>query len=139
MKKIIIFAIILFAGYKYYTSEHGQSNIHGVYITEGVSLTARARGKVRKYYNASNNLPEANNDVGAGRPESYTGESLIRMEISTGGVVTIKFDIKSGVEGGEIIYTPIIQNGYFGNWKCETHDYPNIASILPGCIYEKHK
>ena len=137
MKKFILLIIVAFIAYKYITGEKGTQAIQGAYIIEGINITSKARGKVRNYYNMSETLPESASDIGAGRPDSYIGESLIRMEISDGGVMTLTFDKKSGIEGGKITYTPSIKNAHF-SWICTTYDYKNISLILPECSYKEY-
>ncbi len=137
--KFVLFGLVIFAVYKYATGEKGTELKYEILIDEGVTLTNRARLKVRNYYKMSKSLPESASDVGAGRAESYTGESLIRMDIKDGGIVVLTYDAKSGVEGGEITYSPNIQDEYFVGWNCETYDYPEISKILPNCKYKEYK
>ncbi len=137
MKGFLILAIVVVIGLIIMQNrpEIGDTNIlKGALLKEGVELTNRERLKIRNYYISSNSLPESNSDIAGGVPEDYHGEALISMKISRGGVMTLTFNKKSGVEGGKIIYKPKIENGKF-KWSCITYDYPFIADYVDDCVY----
>lgn len=97
----------------------------------------RAAGPVETaaatYYASHGTWPANNAEAGLPAPETYRGESLLRLELM-GPIINLTFDAKSGMEGGRITLngepTPKMAMGI--NWGCISN-IADIAAIIPNC------
>lgn len=67
--------------------------------------------------------------------EELAGTAIRRLSYGQGGAIRLELDARSGVDGGVIVYLPLMENGQVARWTCVTPDYPDIASFLPACRY----
>jgi hypothetical protein len=97
----------------------------------------RAQTAMAEYYANHHAWPAKNEDLGLPPPDSYTGESLRRMEIM-GPAINLTFDAKSGVDGARITLNalPTRDMAMGINWDCISN-IADIAMILPTCKYTK--
>ena len=94
-----------------------------------------AKTAVAEFYANRQTWPDSNQGTGLPEPESYRGESLRRLEVA-GNTVTLTFDQRSGVDGGQIVMTGDASNPAMSvGWKCTSPNLPNVAAALPGCTY----
>lgn len=103
--------------------------------TRGMSVTNTA---IQEYYSNTGKWPASNEVCGLPEPEAFHGKSLTRLDVS-GLTVTLTFDAKSGVDGGQVIYTgqttPQLVMGI--QWKCVSPTFPDIAAAIPDCTYAR--
>jgi len=85
------------------------------------------------YYANHGTWPANNEDAGLPPPDTYRGESLVRLELM-GPIINLTFDAKSGIEGGRITLngepTPKMAMGI--HWGCISN-IADIAAIIPNC------
>lgn len=107
-----------------------------VYLAQGLQAASSAKVAIAEYYYSTGKPPASNHDAGLVEPEEYKGDSLRRMTISTGGIITLVYDEKSSVDNGKIQLVPDIRNAQAQlNWRCVSPDFTNIATVLPPCQY----
>lgn len=86
---------------------------------------------------------EVDNALGLGDPqlrasptaEQLQGTAIRQLSYEQGGAIRLELDARSGIDGGVIVYLPLMENGRVARWTCITPDYPDIASFLPACRY----
>jgi hypothetical protein len=69
--------------------------------------------------------------------EELAGTAIRNLSYQQGGAIRIELDARSGVDGGVLVYLPLVRNGRVYEWTCVTHDYPDIGSFLPACRFMK--
>ena len=105
------------------------------YRTEGLQVVGTAKVAVAEYFANYGKFPSSNNQVGLGAPDQFSGQSLRRMGISEGGVITLTYDAKSGVDGGIIRLIPDNANPSILKWRCISPNFSDIALTIPQCSY----
>ena len=106
------------------------------YISEGFSASAVVKAQVAEYYSVTGKLPSSNAEAGIRIPESYAGVSLKSVRISGGGVITLTYDEKTGVNNGTIQLVPYVGNSALGlRWQCNTSSYKGIERMASQCNY----
>jgi hypothetical protein len=97
-----------------------------------------AKTALAEFYANRGSWPTKNEDAGLPTPEAYRGESLRKLEVD-GPTITLTFDARSGVDGGQIILTgEATPNFAMGiNWRCVSPNISDIAAIVPACKYSK--
>ena len=97
-----------------------------------------AKTSVAEFYANRGAWPTKNDDAGLPTPESYRGESLRKLEVN-GNTITLTFDARSGVDGGQVILTgEATPNFAMGiNWTCVSPNITDIATVFPTCKYAK--
>ena len=95
-----------------------------------------AKVAITDFYQSENRWPGSNQDIGMQAPEKFAGRTLRSMEVSEGGVITLTYDDKTGVDKGTIRLIPDGSNAGYGiKWRCVTPSYENIATMMPTCEY----
>jgi len=93
---------------------------------------------IQEYYSNRGEWAPSNEAAGLPPPEAFRGKSLTRLEVS-GLMLKMTFDAKSGVDGGQVIYTgegtPQLVMGI--QWKCVSPSFPDIALAIPDCTYAR--
>jgi len=97
-----------------------------------------AKTAVAEFYASRGSWPTKNEDAGLPTSETYRGESLRKLEVN-GPTITLTFDARSGVDGGQVILTgEATPNFAMGiNWTCISPNISDIAAIFPACKYRK--
>lgn len=110
-------------------------------IRDDVMRTAAMRGSIVEYYYSTLKMPASNEEARVPPPDRYRGRSLRSASVSSGGIIDLVFDGKSGIEGGRIRFVPDVShaNSMGIDWHCETHDYALIKRALPDCTYLPHE
>ncbi|MGA9334257.1 MAG: pilin [Rudaea sp.] len=106
------------------------------YRAEGLQAVGAAKVAVAEYYENYGKFPTSNSQVGLAPPDQFKGQSLRRMAISEGGVISLIYDAKSGVDGGTIRLIP--DNTHPGTplkWRCISPNFSDIAVTIPQCSY----
>ncbi|MFK7824624.1 MAG: pilin [Oligoflexales bacterium] len=139
-KKIFITVFVaviaaLFTYEKFYKIRYKQA----AYISEGIVQATRIKNHVMEYYMTTGKLPSTNNDLGIAPPEQFKSESLVSLEVSKGGIITLTFDRKSGVKNGIIQFSPKVRETMNPQWACTTPSYQKISSYYPQCKYIENK
>lgn len=106
------------------------------YRAEGLQVAASAKVAVVESYFNTGKLPSSNAEVGMSAPDEFQTQSLRSMRIGDGGVITLTYDAKSGVDGGIIQLVPDLDNTYNIQWKCTSPDFRDIAETIPQCSYQ---
>lgn len=103
-------------------------------LVDGLQVAQALRVAVAESYQTNLQWPTSNADVGMPAPAQLTGQSLQSASIGGKGVVTLKYDAKTGVAGGTIELIP--QAAATGvTWRCATSSYPEIAALVPQCRF----
>ena len=105
-------------------------------LAQGLTAASTAKVAITEYYYSNGEPPASNHDVGLAEAEQYKGDSLRNMTISRGGVITLTYDEKTGVDNGKIQLIPDINSAQAQlNWRCVSPSFANIAIMLPNCRY----
>lgn len=93
---------------------------------------------LHEYYANTASWPASNALAGLPAPDAFRGKSLERLDVS-GSTLKLTFDAKSGVDGGQVIFTgeatPQLVMGI--KWTCESPSFPDIAAAIPDCSYRR--
>lgn len=95
------------------------------------------KASVSETYMVNGRMPGNNTEANLPAANSYRGQSLQSAEVLADGVIQLRFDALSGVDGGVVRLVPTLgEIESMGiQWQCETHDYPQISRLLTGCAY----
>jgi len=94
-----------------------------------------AKVAVAEYFFNRAEWPTSNEQAGLPAPDAYKGDSLRKLEV-TGNTLTLTFDEKSGVDGGQIVMVADGSNPAMGvSWKCTSRNLGFIATVVPACTY----
>lgn len=106
-------------------------------IRNDVAAAAMARLAIAEYYMSNGRMPASNAEAGLPAPETYRGHALRSMTVAGDGSMVLEFDAASGVDGGRIEWQPDLAGieSMGMQWRCSTHDFPQIARALPDCAY----
>ncbi len=116
--------------------EAKQRFIGAANIAEGIQASSFAKPAIVDFYMSEGRWPSSNADIGMQAPDKFSGHSLRSMAVSAGGVITLTYDEKSGVDRGVVQLIPDASNPQLGiKWRCVTPTYANIATIMPNCEY----
>lgn len=108
------------------------------YLAEGLTAGANAKTAIVEYYQSNGEWPDSNEDLGLPAPGEFTGRALRSMAISDGGIITLTYNEKTGVNGGKIQLIPDASQLETGvKWRCESSSYSNITVSIPQCIYRR--
>ena len=142
MNKTLFFvaAVVLSVGsYFWYKSNRSDTAMYvaAAYISEGVSASARLKIAVEQYHAETGELPASNKQIGAPEPKELASVVVKGIEVTTGGVIVIRYDKRPGMDGGIVKLVPEVINpsGFF-RWRCVTPSYKDIQSMLEACRYD---
>ncbi len=111
--------------------------INAAHIIEGVQASSYAKTAVAEYFADRGVWPSSNKDIELQAADKFTGLALQSMEVSKYGVITLSYNDKTGVPNGSIKFIPNVENaGNEVKWKCETHSYSSISTIIPNCQFK---
>ncbi|MDN5925199.1 MAG: pilin [Xanthomonadales bacterium] len=116
-------------------AEQQQRYQMGAYLLEGFRAVTAAKLAATEYFYTHGKFPASNAQVGIVAPDQFTGRSLRSMALSEGGVITLTFDAKSGVDNGIIKFVPRSANSPQVKWLCTSPDFKEIALSFPQCSY----
>ena len=106
-------------------------------IRADVVAMASARVAVAESFMTTGKMPTSNADAGLPAAETFRGRSLRAAQVVNDGHIRLLFDGESGHDGGVIELVPDV--GHLDSmgvqWRCETHDYPQIIRAVPSCDY----
>jgi hypothetical protein len=106
-------------------------------LSEGLLVASMAKVAIAEFYQSTGAWPSSNHDVGLNDPAQFRGRSLKRMHVSEGGVITLTYDEKTGVNDGTIRLVPDAGNPQMGvRWRCVSPSFREIAISIPPCEYQ---
>jgi type IV pilus assembly protein PilA len=86
-------------------------------VSEGLSLATSAKNAVSEYYISKSAFPSNNTSAGLPAATDIKGESVQKVEVSSGGLITITFTDK--VENNNtLLLSPFTTAGSI-QWKCK--------------------
>ena len=133
---VVAAVVVTLAAYERVNKYRYQDYQSHASLIEGIQMSHTVRNQVDYYYNLVGLLPSSNHDLDLPAPEKFSGDSLISLEVSEGGVITATFNEKSGVENGVIVFTPDVENMHMGiKWRCSTPSYKKINVYSLHCEY----
>lgn len=107
-------------------------------IRDDVTAMASAKVAVAESFMTMGKMPASNAEAGLPAAASYRGRSLRSAQVVADGAIQLTFDSESGHDGGVIDLIPEVghMDSMGVQWRCETHDYPQIIRALPSCDYK---
>lgn len=112
------------------TDAHYSEYSSASYLIEGLSASSQAKHLITIHYHMNEKFPSSNQDIGIPSPEEFVGQSLIKLEVSNGGIITLTYNEKSGVNNGIIQLKPKISKAMGIQWGCSTPSYEKIAQFI---------
>jgi hypothetical protein len=96
-------------------------------ILQGIALASPVKTHLSVLHAETGKLPE---------PETFARGAVSGLSVSEGGVITIRYNRDSGVNGGLVVLRPASGNEFIGiDWTCVSPSFSNIADWLPSCRY----
>jgi type IV pilus assembly protein PilA len=86
------------------------------HVSEGLSLAAAAKTAVSDFWATNGRLPANNTSAGLPSATSITGNAVKKVEVGTGGLITIMYNTKVA-SGATLLLSPVSANGAI-QWKC---------------------
>ncbi len=87
--------------------------------SEGMTMFSASKSSIAEYALSQARFPDNNAEAGLDAPTSYRGSHVESMTVSAGGVVTVKFDDPS-LLNGTLVFTPTLVGGGSIRWTCTT-------------------
>ena len=86
-------------------------------VSEGISLMGEFKTRVTETYYANGDFPVSNADAGMGNPTDYATDKVTLISISTGGTITVEFDINTLGTDNRLDFQPSVTS--LGvEWRC---------------------
>lgn len=95
---------------------------------------------VVEYFMSQDRWPSSNADIGVPAPEQYQGDKLRSARVLPDGVIELKFvHDDSQTQGVVRLVADATNSASMGvRWRCESPNFPDIASVMTGCKYTGH-
>ncbi len=114
---------------------------HTSSIANAMSQAAAVQQLVNAYHQRTNSFPSSNAEAGVKPGGTLASADIKSIDIQNNGVVIAILTGNSGVDGGQIVFTPTVsQNTDEGvvDWKCTSPNFSTIADVTGGtCEYSK--
>lgn len=106
------------------------------YVSQGLQLLSIAKTHLSQHWDETGEIAESNAAAGLEAPEHYAGDAVRSLTVGKGGVITVVFNEKSGVDGGILRFTPDAGKPDLGlQFHCTTPTYRDLERWLPQCAY----
>ena len=133
----VIAVAVTLAAYEWYKRIEVKKHIAAAYISEGLTLASGVKNHVAGYYQDKGKLPSSNADVGLPPAGQFVGASVAGLEITERGVITIRYNDKSGVKEGILKLIPDVSKPHMGiSWLCTTPSFKGIETWAPQCKFQ---
>ena len=86
-------------------------------VSEGVSLMGEFKTRVTETYYTVNAFPANNAEAGMDQPVNYATEKIALISISTGGVITVEYDLNSLGTDNRLEFQPSVTDVGV-DWRC---------------------
>ncbi|WP_165391299.1 pilin [Fluviicoccus keumensis] len=105
-------------------------------IAEGMALLAPVKVQLVEYYQSQGRFPASNAALGLPPANQYVRRAVIGLEVRPKGVLLVRFNGQSGVEGGEVRLQADVSKPHMGlGWECTTPSFRDIAEWAGSCRY----
>lgn len=99
----------------------------------GLNSISSLKVVIEEIYAANGAFPNSNQEAGLPPPEDYRSEILASVNISTGGIITVRYASFPGTADAWLRYTPTRTNDISPTiWKCETN-IPDVPETVSTC------
>ncbi len=113
--------------YEWYNKGRNEKYIAAAHVANGLVASTAVKIQVSEFYAENGKFPSSNGELHLPDSTAFADQSLISLSVSTGGIITFAFDIKSGVENGTIQLVPDASNQTVGiKWQCNTPSYRDV-------------
>ncbi len=131
---MVILIVLIIGLYEFFSLILGNDALHKTAIAQAYTLAVRLAHRNEEEQRLAQVLGSSVHNILPSR-EELEGTAIRRLSYEQGGAIRIELDARSGVDGGVLVYLPLVRNGEIAEWTCITHDYPTIESFLPACRY----
>ncbi len=114
--------------------KNSQKMINMTYIAQGFSAISAFKVYITEFYMMHGRYPQSNADLKMSPPYEFATDVIRTVSVSEGGVITITYNEKSGIDNGKISFVPLEKNHQI-QWKCSTRDYKSITQFMSQCHY----
>ena len=102
------------------------------HIVDGLVSANNLKLYVTEYMYENGVWPENNAALNLAPPLELARKALKKIEILNGKII-LTYNEKSGVDGGVITLTPVVD--FELRWDCQSSTYKEIETYYPGCRY----
>lgn len=86
-------------------------------VSEGISLMGEFKTRVTDTYYSVGDFPATNAEAGMGEPADYATNKITQISISTGGIVTVEYNLNSLGTDNRLSFQPsLVDLGV--DWTC---------------------
>ena len=106
-------------------------------MRQDLRAAAGIKTAVAEFYVSMGKMPKDNAEAGLPAPDEYRGQTLRSATVNPDGSIDFEFDETSGKDGGHIrLVADLAHANAMGvQWRCESADYPDVASAIPNCAH----
>lgn len=105
-------------------------------IAEGMALLGMVKVQLAEYYQSEGRFPASNAALGLPPANQYVRHAVVGVEVRPMGVLLVRFNGQSGVDGGEVRFKADVSKPHMGlGWDCTTPHYRDIAQWAGSCRY----
>jgi hypothetical protein len=132
--RMVILIVLIIGLYEFFSLILGNDALHKTAIVQAYTVAVRLAHRNEEEQTLAQALGNSVHNI-LPTSEELEGTAIRRLSYEQGGAIHIELDARSGVDGGVLVYLPLVRNGKIAEWACVTHDYPTIESFLPACRY----
>ena len=88
-------------------------------VVEGVNLMGEFKTRVTDSYYSTGDFPASNAAAGMADPEAYATDRIARIDVGTGGVITVEYDIAILGTDNRLDFAPSL-NSIGIDWVCQS-------------------
>ncbi|WP_323054279.1 pilin [Microbulbifer thermotolerans] len=100
------------------------------HVSEGLSLASGAKAAVQEYYSSQGTWPSSNSAAGLDAASKIKGNAVTKLEVGSGGVISVTFDSKVGSSNNVLALVPKDEGGSI-TWDCTTSKTTIDDKYLP--------
>jgi Pilin (bacterial filament) len=135
----VVTVLVMFGAWQCYNRTHSAANsetyLRAARISEGFSLLGSTKRYVAAYYEDKGQWPASNAEAGLRPPAEFATQSVTSLTVSEGGVLTARFNEKSGRKNGLLRFIPSVDQETGIHWQCSTN--LEVGSWAPQCRVER--
>ena len=114
---------------------------HNTAIGNAIGQAGNVEQLVGAYHQRTNSFPSSNAEAGVKPGGALATPDVKSIDVTANGVIVVTLTGNSGIDGGQIVFTPNMEDNPDAGmirWVCSSPNYSTIADATGGnCEYSK--
>lgn len=134
---VVLALVLVLAGYEWYNRKRMKAYLSAAQINSSLQMARGVTVQMENFFAMQGRYPASNQELGLPEAHQLDSQTHPVLEVSAGGVLTLRFENKKGIKDGIIQLIPPDENTSWNTqWRCVTPSYAKIASRAPQCEYQ---